>query len=323
VNAELVAGDAPLVSVIIPAYNSASFISRTIDTIIGQTFKQWEIVIVDDCSQDDLTGALAAYLDRYPIHILRHAKNAGPSVARNTGIAAAKGRFVAFIDADDGWLPTKLEQQVEATLARPDPDSVFCLTRAYVDLGMGRRIVRPVRAKRPNERMDEFIFVSGGFCQTSAYFTSRVLAEPIGFRDLPTGEDHMFAIDLCNAGADYVLIDEPLVVYDNRIRSGRLSQDTPLWRRQQFLAMLEGVLSPKAVLGYRSRNIGPVALRSNPISGLKLIGSATIQGALPVRFAVSAIVRTVMPSRLYHVGRAFLLGRREHAPAPGRSERLE
>lgn len=322
-NAEVVAGNAPLVSVIIPAYNSASFISHTIDTIVAQTMKDWEIVIVDDCSQDDLEGALAVYLDRYPIHILRHEKNAGPSVARNTGIAAARGRFVAFIDADDGWLPTKLERQVQATLARPDPDQVFCLTRAYVDLGMGRRIIRPVRAKRPNERMDEFIFVSGGFCQTSAYFTSRILAQPIGFRDLPTGEDHMFAIDLCNAGADYVLIDEPLVVYDNRIRSGRLSQDTPLWRRQQFLTMLEGVLSPKAVLGYRSRNMGPIALRSNPISGLRLIGGATIRGALPVRFAVTAIVRTIMPSRLYHVSRAFLLGRRGQAPVPRESEKLD
>ncbi len=311
-NAESEAGKAPLVSVIIPAFNSALFISRTIDTIVAQTMTDWEIVIVDDCSKDDLAAALHSYLDRYPIRIIRHVQNVGPSIARNTGIATARGRFVAFIDADDGWLPEKLARQVETTLARPDPDRVFCLTKSYVELGIGRRIIRPLRAKRPNERMDEFIFVTGGFCQTSAYFTGRALAEQIGFRNLPTGEDHMFAIDLCNAGADYILIDEPLVIYDNRIRSGRLSQDTSLWRRQQFLAMLHDDLSAKAALGYRSRNIGPSILRKNPIMGLKLIVSATLQGALPVRFALSVLLRTIIPKRLYHFSRAFLLGKKTH-----------
>ncbi|HEX3110532.1 MAG TPA: glycosyltransferase family A protein, partial [Thermoanaerobaculia bacterium] len=97
------------VSVVIPSYNYARYLGEAIDSALGQTLPPLEVIVVDDGSTDDTPAVLAAYGDR--IRVLRQ-KNAGVAVARNSGIAAARGECVAFLDADDVWLPRKLELQI-------------------------------------------------------------------------------------------------------------------------------------------------------------------------------------------------------------------
>ncbi|HEV8435798.1 MAG TPA: glycosyltransferase [Thermoanaerobaculia bacterium] len=97
------------VSVIIPSYNYARYLGEAIDSALGQTLPPLEVIVVDDGSTDDTPHVLATYGDR--IHVLRQ-KNAGVAVARNSGIAAARGEYIAFLDADDVWLPRKLELQM-------------------------------------------------------------------------------------------------------------------------------------------------------------------------------------------------------------------
>src|SRR5690242_14802421 len=101
----------PRVSVIIPAYNAAAFIGETLDSVYAQTFNNFEIIVVNDGSPD--TEALEQKLSSYPAK-LRYLKqaNQGAAAARNTGPRAAIGEFVAFLDADDTWLPQFLEKQV-------------------------------------------------------------------------------------------------------------------------------------------------------------------------------------------------------------------
>src|SRR5687767_13189801 len=99
----------PLVSVIIPTYNRASVVCRAIDSVLGQTYGNIEVIVVDDGSTDETLERLHSYGDR--IRVLTQA-NAGPSVARNRGIAVATGGIVAFLDSDDYWLPTKVARQV-------------------------------------------------------------------------------------------------------------------------------------------------------------------------------------------------------------------
>jgi glycosyltransferase involved in cell wall biosynthesis len=98
----------PLVSVIIPTYNRADFIIEAINSVLNQTYKHFEIIVVDDGSNDNTVQVLAPYQDRIT---LITQKNGGISVARNTGIAASKGELVAFLDDDDRWLPHKLAVQ--------------------------------------------------------------------------------------------------------------------------------------------------------------------------------------------------------------------
>ena len=97
--------DRPLVSVIIPTYNRAKMIRMTIDNVLEQTYRNFELIIVDDGSTDDTQSVLRGYGDR--IRVVTQA-NAGPAVARNRGVEAAHGEIIAFQDSDDLWKPTKL-----------------------------------------------------------------------------------------------------------------------------------------------------------------------------------------------------------------------
>lgn len=103
----------PLVSVITPTYNAELFISATIDSVRAQTYSNWELVIVDDASKDttvDILKKYAAADDRIKFFVLE--TNSGAAIARNTAIENASGNYIAFLDADDLWMPEKLSKQI-------------------------------------------------------------------------------------------------------------------------------------------------------------------------------------------------------------------
>ena len=105
--------DLGLVSIITPSYNCASFIRETIESIKTQTYKNWELIITDDCSTDNSCEIISEYVAKDPrIKLFHLDKNSGAGVARNNSIKEATGRFVAFCDSDDRWYPEKLEKQL-------------------------------------------------------------------------------------------------------------------------------------------------------------------------------------------------------------------
>lgn len=119
--------EGPKITVVIPAYNAAWCVARAIDSVLGQSWPDYELVVVDDGSTDDTARVLDSY--GAAIRVVRQ-PNAGLSAARNAGIAAAKGEWVAFLDADDWWLPEKLAAQM-ALIGR-EPDVGFCSTAARI-----------------------------------------------------------------------------------------------------------------------------------------------------------------------------------------------
>src|SRR5947209_609603 len=110
----------PAVSVIIPAYNYATYLPKAIDSVLKQRFTNYEIIVVDDGSTDNTADLIAKYGDRVRYV---YQKNAGLPSARNTGIKAARGDYVGFLDADDEWHPNFLQNAME-TFARLSPDFV-------------------------------------------------------------------------------------------------------------------------------------------------------------------------------------------------------
>ena len=124
----------PTVSVIIPTYNRAALLPRALDSIIAQTYEYWEIVLIDDGSTDGTDAVAADYarqLGKRLVHLQQ--PNTGASAARNRGIDACSGRFVAFLDSDDEYLPTKLQRQLELFELRPELGLVYG-DSAFVDL---------------------------------------------------------------------------------------------------------------------------------------------------------------------------------------------
>lgn len=103
-----------LVSIITPAWRAENYIQSTIQSVQKQTYQEWEMLIVDDCSPDNTCKMIEdAGRDDYRISLIRQHENGGPARARNTALGRARGRWVAFLDSDDLWLPDKLENQLD------------------------------------------------------------------------------------------------------------------------------------------------------------------------------------------------------------------
>jgi glycosyltransferase involved in cell wall biosynthesis len=113
----------PIVSVVIPNYNYAHYLGDTLDSVFAQTYSHLELIVVDDGSQDESEALVRSYGKL--IRFIRQ-NNQGVSVARNRGVQESKGQYIAFLDADDLWLPTKLEKQVQRLLDDPEIGLVHC-----------------------------------------------------------------------------------------------------------------------------------------------------------------------------------------------------
>lgn len=174
------------VSVIIPTFNRAGKISRAISSVLCQTFRDFEIIVVDDGSVDDTAESLTKFEDN--IRVIRHSENLGVSSARNSGIKASRSPLIAFLDSDDQWMPEKLEVQVG--FFRENPDAVTCQTeeiwiRNGVRVNPGKRHIKP----------SGYIFKpSLKLClvSPSAVMLKRALLDEVGLFDegLPVCEDY-------------------------------------------------------------------------------------------------------------------------------------
>ncbi len=120
--------DHGLVSIIMPCYNAALFLKEAIESVIAQTYSNWELILVDDCSQDN-SWEIATQFSDLRIKVMRNATNSGATVSRNKAIEAASGRWIAFLDSDDIWMEDKLEKHLTYMT---DNDIAFSFTHYSV-----------------------------------------------------------------------------------------------------------------------------------------------------------------------------------------------
>lgn len=155
----------PLVTIIIPFLNAEKFFEEAVESVLAQTYTEWELILVDDGSTDKSTHIALEYRNKYPdkINYLQHDQhmNRGISASRNLGIKHAKGKYLAMLDADDRWVENKLEQQVEIMEAYPEASMVYGATEYWfswtkspedagkdfiIDLNVGRNtLISPPR----------------------------------------------------------------------------------------------------------------------------------------------------------------------------------
>lgn len=119
-----------LVSIITPSYNTAQYIGSTIQSVLAQTYNNWELIIVDDCSTDNTDSVVAGFTDSR-IRYLKNETNSGAAISRNYALREARGRWIAFLDSDDLWEPEKLEKQLKFM---KDHDYAFSFTDYRIQL---------------------------------------------------------------------------------------------------------------------------------------------------------------------------------------------
>ena len=216
-----------MVSIIVPVYKAASYIAKTIEMVRKQTYKNWELILIDDCSPDNSTEIIRgimqeASLQKLPQGVLEEAafsatehislicktENGGAAKARNTGIEIAKGKYIAFLDADDVWLPDKLEKEI---VFIKDKQAAFAFT-AYEfgdedANGLGKVVVVPERLTYRKALSRTVIFTS-----TVMFDMSKISKEEIRMPEVES-EDTATWWKILRAGYVAYGLNEALVIY--------------------------------------------------------------------------------------------------------------
>jgi glycosyltransferase involved in cell wall biosynthesis len=169
----------PLVSVIIPAYNAETFVEKTLKSVLSQTYKNLEVLVVDDGSEDRTTEIVKAIAQQDRRVILLHQKNLGVAAARNSGIQKSKGEFIAPIDADDIWYPQNIEKQVQCML---QADSSVGLVYSWsVDIDEQDIPTGEFRATKIEGKVYKTLLCHNFLGNASAALIRRVCFEKVGY----------------------------------------------------------------------------------------------------------------------------------------------
>lgn len=205
----------PTISIIIPAYNAERFIHITLDSIRAQTYKDYEVIVVDDGSQDKTWDTVESYMHHHglPGCCIRQA-NKGIAGARNTGLATAKGEWIALLDHDDTWYPPKLERIMTAARLHPEAGLISHHLR-MIKNGKEIGIIKTGPASK--KMYEDLLFTPRGNLLTpsAATFKKAMAIEIGGFCENPefnTSEDFDFWLRLCQV-TEFYFLDETLGTY--------------------------------------------------------------------------------------------------------------
>lgn len=203
-----------LVSIIMPSYNTAKYISDSINSVLYQTYKNWELIIVDDCSTDNTDEAVKPFLSDNRIRYLKNEKNSGAAVSRNYALREAKGKWIAFLDSDDLWEKDKLEKQISFM----EKNGYKFSYTDYIEIDensepLGVTVTGPKVISKT--KMFDYCWMG---CLTVMYD-----AEAVGLiqiEDIKKNNDYAMWLKVCK-NADCFLLDEKLASY--RKRKGSIS----------------------------------------------------------------------------------------------------
>ncbi|UTR16217.1 glycosyltransferase [Salipaludibacillus sp. LMS25] len=217
----------PLVSIITPTYNSEKFISYTLDSVMAQSYSNWEIIVVDDCSMDSTVDIIQTYIEKDSrIKLLQLSENKGAAVARNTAIENAKGQYLAFLDSDDQWSPEKLEKQI-AFMTRENIS--FSFTRYYLINERGEDIGL---SELPPKRVTYNQLIKNNVIGCLTAVLNREKIGHISMVDIRTRQDYVLWLDLCKRGYEAYGIEEPLAYY--RVKKKSISSNKIAMAKQNW-----------------------------------------------------------------------------------------
>lgn len=203
-----------LVSVIMPSFNTGKYIKQSIESVMAQTYQNWELLIVDDCSNDNTDDIIASISDER-VRYYKNEHNSGAAVSRNRALREAKGKWIAFLDSDDLWMPDKLEKQI----AFMERNNYYFSYTKYEEMnaeGVETGVVISGPEKITKTGMFNFCWPG---CLTVMY--DRETVGDVQIADIKKNNDYAMWLKVCRK-ADCYLLNEVLAKY-RRGRSGSVS----------------------------------------------------------------------------------------------------
>lgn len=241
----------PLIGILVPAYNAERFLAQAIESVLAQSYPHWELILVDDGSWDGTARIALEYAARDPRLHYHHQPHQGLAQARNHALRRTDAEWIAFLDADDLWLPDKLSRQVEA-LNRTGADLLY--TGGYVfwedDLANRRRCSEVPGGSRGGESMYRLLARQNRFAVSSVSIR-RSLLEAVGAFDESPGiygaEDYDLWLRVARVGGRFYGLPDPLICY--RVHRQAMSRDV-----DRMLQSLRNVLARHLLLEETPRN---------------------------------------------------------------------
>lgn len=228
----------PLISIITPVYNAESYIKQSIDSVLLQTYPNWELILIDDCSTDNSINIIYPYLSDPRIKLFQNNVNQGPALSRNRGLDNAKGDYITFLDADDFWLSERLESQLrfmqEHHLLMGHGDYYFC--------DLNGEIIKPIKVDR---KIDYSCLLKGNQFKTMTMMLSRRLISTYRFENIKH-EDYAFFLE-CLKRTNYSLAQDNIIhsycrignqksISSNKLKSAVWTFN--IYRKHQSLSLL-------------------------------------------------------------------------------------
>jgi glycosyltransferase involved in cell wall biosynthesis len=272
----------PFFSVIIPVYNRANVLRAAIESVRAQSCQDFEIVVVDDGSDDDPRSVAEAFQD--PRIRFMSQPNGGGGKARNSAINQARGRFIAPLDSDDVFLPHHLAA-MRALLE--NTANIVGYARVRVDRGGGRVFLKPPRALAPGEHMATYLLCDRGFVPTITVVAPRDAAARIRYdENLRPAEDSDFALRLFLAGYRFQMLEEPGAVWRDSADPKRVSAGMGAGELGRWLERMRPLIPPRAYHGGRGWAYAKLIAPQRPMLALTLYLNAVLHGCYRPSLAV-------------------------------------
>jgi glycosyltransferase involved in cell wall biosynthesis len=285
----------PFFSVVIPVYNRAEALKNALQSVLAQTCQDFEIVVVDDGSNDDPAHSAEAMGDAR-IRFL-HQDNRGGGAARNAGIDAARGHFIAFLESDDRFLPHHLERMRQLL---DGSTNLVGYAKMIVDRGGGRTLLKPPRAIGADEHMATYLLCDRGFVPTITIVVDATMARRIRYHeDLRAAEDTDFAIRLFLAGCKFAMIEEPGAVWTDVYDPARTSAGRKGARLLHWIEEMRPLVPARAYYGCRGWAIAKGIAPKHKWRALKLYLEALEHGCYRPSLAAIIFLQIFLPNRIY------------------------
>jgi glycosyltransferase involved in cell wall biosynthesis len=294
----------PYFSVVIPAFNRNASLGRAIESVLAQTDTDFEIIVIDDGSDeppDDIVGRL----NDPRVRLIRQS-HAGGGAARNCGIAQARGRYIAFLDSDDAFLPKHLERMRTLLADRSD---VIGYAPLIVDRGRGRSFIKPPRAIASGEHMATYLLCDRGFVPTITLVVPKPVAQEVRYDESQTyAQDTDFALRLFLAGYRFEMADLPGAIWRDTPDPRRTSAGRKGVRLIPWLERFKPQIPVRAWYGARGWVVAKGIAATDPARALVFYLQAVVRGCYAPRLAIIVLLQIVLPDRWYRALADWAIG---------------